>query len=258
MATIMIGSARIDERGKLSDGAAGDQKQTFRTNDTKGEVSMQPFYVHSKGWYILRPKNAALAAKMAERMTAACNNKNIGYDQGNRLGVIIYSINTKTKTECDCSSLTRQVVKEASGKDPGNFTTTNATAVLGATGLFMSKIAYVSQAKTPIYNGDILVTKTKGHIVVVVSGNPRSQTQNSGSSSTSTAEEEYNMKTIKRGSRGKAVRIWQVILGYTGTKIDGVFGSGTEADTKIWQKAHGLDDDGVVGKKSWKAGLESA
>ncbi len=75
MATIMIGSARIDERGKLSGGSVGDQKQTSSTNDTKGEVSMQPFYVHSKGWYILRPKNAALAAKMAERMTAACNTK---------------------------------------------------------------------------------------------------------------------------------------------------------------------------------------
>ena len=183
MATIMIGSARINERGKLSGGVAGDQRQVSSANDTKGEVSMQPFYVHSKGWYILRPKNAALAAKMAERMTAACNNKNIGYDQGNRLGVIIYSINTKTKTECDCSSLTRQVVKEAAGKDPGNFTTANAVAVLGATGLFMNKISYVSQAKTPIYNGDILVTKTKGHIVVVVSGHPRSQTQNSGSGS---------------------------------------------------------------------------
>ena len=256
MATIMIGSARIDERGKLSGGAVGDQKQTSRTNDTKGEVSMQPFYVHSKGWYILRPKNVALAAKMAERMTAACNNKNIGYDQGNRLGVIIYSINTKTKTECDCSSLTRQVVKEASGKDPGNFTTANAAAVLGVTGLFMSKIAYVSQGKTPIYNGDILVTKTKGHIVVVVSGNPRSQTQSSGSSSAS--KEEYNMQTIRKGSKGKAVKIWQVILGHTGSKIDGIFGSGTEADTRTWQKAHGLTADGIVGTKSWKAGLESA
>lgn len=251
---IMIGSARIDERGKLSGGAAGDQKQTSSINDTKGEVSMQPFYVHSKGWYILRPKSAALAAKMAERMTAACNNKNIGYDQGNRLGVIIYGIDTKVKTECDCSSLTRQVVKEASGKDPGNFTTANAVTVLAATGLFMSKIAYVSQAKTPVYNGDILVTKTKGHIVVVVSGNPRSQSSGAGSS----AKGEYNMQTIRKGNKGKAVKIWQVILGYTGTKIDGVFGSGTEGDTKIWQKAHGLDDDGVVGKKSWKAGLESA
>ena len=175
MATIMIGSARIDERGKSSGGAAGDQKQGSSSNDTKGEVSMQPFYVHRKGWYILRPKSATLAANMAERMIAACNNKNIGYDQGNRLGVILYGIDTKTKTECDCSSLCRQIVKEASGKDPGNFTTANAVAVLGATGLFMKKISYVSQAKTPIYNGDILVTKTKWHIAVVVAGHLRSQ-----------------------------------------------------------------------------------
>ena len=215
---------------------------------------MQPFYVHSKGWYILRPKSAALAAKMAERMVTACNNKNIGYDQGNRLGVIIYGIDTKVKTECDCSSLTRQVVKEASGKDPGNFTTANAVAVLGATGLFMNKISYVYQAKTPIYNGDILVTKTKGHIVVVVSGNPRSQSSGAGSS----AKGEYNMQTIRKGSKGKAVKIWQVIIGYTGSKIDGIFGSGTEADTRTWQKVHGLTADGIVGAKSWKAGLESA
>ena len=42
MATIMIGSARINERGKLSGGVAGDQKQVSSANDTKGEVSMQP------------------------------------------------------------------------------------------------------------------------------------------------------------------------------------------------------------------------
>ena len=256
MATIMIGSARIDERGKTSGGAAGDQKQVSSTNDTKGEVSMQPFYVHSKGWYILRPKSAVVAAKMAARMIAACNNKNIGYNQGDRLGVIIHGIDTKVKTSCDCGTLVRQDVKEASGKDPGNFTTANAAAVLGTTGLFMSKISYVSQAKTPVYDGDILVTKTKGHIVVVVSGNPRSQTQSSGSGSS--AKGEYNMQTIRKGSKGKSVKIWQVILGYTGSKIDGVFGSGTEADTIKLQKALGLTADGIVGPKSWKAGLESA
>ena len=65
------------------------------------------------------------------------------------------------------------------------------------------------------------------------------------------------MNTIRRGSNGKAVKIWQVILGYTGSKVDGIFGSGTEADTKTWQKAHGLTADGIVGTKSWKAGLES-
>lgn len=34
---IIIGSARIDERGKASGGKAGDQKQTSGTYDTKGK-----------------------------------------------------------------------------------------------------------------------------------------------------------------------------------------------------------------------------
>lgn len=180
--SIMVGSARIDERGNASGGAAGDQKQTSATNDLTGEVSMQKMYSHSKGWYILRPKSAAHAVKMADLMKAACNNANIGYDQGNRLGVVQHGIMTAVKTECDCSSLVREVVKEATGKDPGNFTTANEAASLEATGLFESKRSYVSQSATPVYDGDVLVTKTKGHTVIVVSGNARKAA--SGSSST--------------------------------------------------------------------------
>ena len=179
--SIMVGSARIDERGNASGGAAGDQKQTSATNDLTGEVSMQKMYSHSKGWYILRPKSAAHAVKMADLMKAACNNANIGYDQGNRLGVVQHGIMTAVKTECDCSSLVREVVKEATGKDPGNFTTANEAASLEATGLFESKRSYVSQSATPVYDGDVLVTNTKGHTVIVVSGNARKAA--SGSSS---------------------------------------------------------------------------
>ena len=179
--SIMVGSARIDERGNASGGAAGDQKQTSAKNDLTGEVSMQKMYSHSKGWYILRPKSAAHAVKMADLMKAACNNANIGYDQGNRLGVVQHGIMTAVKTECDCSSLVREVVKEATGKDPGNFTTANEAASLEATGLFESKRSYVSQSATPVYDGDVLVTKTKGHTVIVVSGNARKAA--SGSSS---------------------------------------------------------------------------
>ena len=180
--SIMVGSARIDERGNASGGAAGDQKQTSATNDLTGEVSMQKMYSHSKGWYILRPKSAAYAAKMADLMKSACNNANIGYDQGNRLGIVQHGIMTAVKTECDCSSLVREVVKEATGKDPGNFTTTNEAAALEATGLFESKRSYTSQSATPVYDGDVLVTKSKGHTVIVVSGNARKAA--SGSSST--------------------------------------------------------------------------
>ena len=131
-------------------------------------------YTHSKGWYIIRPKSVEHAEKIAERMLSACNNPNIGYDQNQRLGVITAGIDTNTPTECDCSSLVRQCVKEATRKDPGNFTTANEANALVNTGLFDKVISYVSQAKTPVYNGDVLVTKTKGHTVIVVSGSPRS------------------------------------------------------------------------------------
>ena len=66
--------------------------------------------------------------------------------------------------------------------------------------------------------------------------------------------EEYNMKTIRNGSKGNAVKVWQIIVGAT---PDGNFGGGTESKTKSWQSNHGLSADGVVGPKSWKAGLES-
>lgn len=162
---IMIGSARIDENGKAVGGRAGD--------NTGKEVSMQAMYTSSKGWFILRPKSIYHAKAMAELMKKACNNDNIGYDQGERLGVVNKGIDTKTPTESDCSSLVREVIKEATGKDVGNFTTANEATVLEKSGLFETRVAYISQAKTPVYDGDVLVTKTKGHTVIVVSGNPR-------------------------------------------------------------------------------------
>lgn len=69
-----------------------------------------------------------------------------------------------------------------------------------------------------------------------------------------TESEDYNMKTIKKGSKGNAVKVWQIIIGVA---ADGIFGSGTESATKIWQSKHGLTADGIVGKMSWKAGLEA-
>lgn len=181
---VIIGSARIDERGKLSGGQASDQKQKSSTNDMIGEVSMQNFYVHSKGWYILRPKDASIAKKMASNMKTACNNKNIGYDQMNRLGVMTYGVNSKVKTETDCSTLVRECVKEASGKDPGNFSTLNEADMLEKSGLFEKRVAYTSGMT--LYTGDVLVTKTKGHTVIVVEGTDRMAKKSNPSKITST------------------------------------------------------------------------
>lgn len=67
-------------------------------------------------------------------------------------------------------------------------------------------------------------------------------------------KEEYNMKTIQKGSTGRAVRVWQIIVGVT---PDGDFGDKTLTATKKFQKEHGLTADGVVGKKTWSEGLTS-
>lgn len=247
---IIIGSARCDENGKYCGGKVGDQ--------TGKEVSTQKFYASSKGWYILRPKSISHANLLANKMLQACNNKNIGYDQSNRLGIIKYGILTSVKTECDCSSLVRQCIKEAIGKDVGNFTTSNEVVVLVNSGLF-DKISYTSS--TTLYSGDILVTKTKGHTVIVVSGNNRS-------SSSSTTVTKTSYQTIKNGSNGDYVVKWQKFLlsqNYktcvtNGTRkmlsVDGVFGDITKSITIRWQNAHGLVGDGVVGKLTWsKAGF---
>ena len=80
------------------------------------------------------------------------------------------------------------------------------------------------------------------------------QPMGQGSDSKKEETEDYSMTTIKRGSKGKAVKVWQIIVGAT---ADGTFGSATESATKNWQASHGLTADGVAGPKTWKAGLES-
>ena len=158
---VIIGSARHDEHGNCySGGKSGDQ--------TGQEVSTQKFYNHSKGWSVLRAKDNKVAEKLAEAMKIACDNKNIGYDQSERYGIIKHGINTKVKTECDCSSLVRACIIYASGKDVGDFNTSNERSVILKSGLFKDVGSY-EQGDT-LYNGDILVTRTKGHTVIVTGG----------------------------------------------------------------------------------------
>jgi len=229
-----IGSARIDERGKASGGKAGDQKQKA-TPDYKGEVSMQNFYVSSKGWYILRAKNPDIAANIALAMTIACNNPNIGYNQARRLDIIKAGTHATSPTSCDCSSLVRQCIRE-SGIEVGNFTTANEAAVLVGTGQF-DKFIYTKGSD--LYLGDILVTKTKGHTVIVTSGATRNTNP-------------VAVPTVKMGTKGDNARLLQHNLNQFGYKLeeDGIFGKLSTAALVRWQYANGLSPDGIYGKKS--------
>lgn len=76
---------------------------------------------------------------------------------------------------------------------------------------------------------------------------------NTASSTAGQKGEEY-MDIIRKGSTGKAVKIWQVIIGVT---PDGIFGSATEFATKTFQRKFNLAADGIVGEKTWRAGFES-
>ena len=171
MSDIIIGSARHDERGKYIGGKPGDQTQTT-SPDFQGEVSLQKFYVHLKGWYILRPKDWKIADGIANSMLLAANNPNLGYSQGCQRKTPD-SLDTKVKIGVDCSKLIRDCIYRASGVDLGNFTTANEVNVLIKSGLFQPAIKFESLTKTPLYDGDVLVTQTKGHTAAVVEGNDR-------------------------------------------------------------------------------------
>lgn len=165
MSNVIIGSARHDEFGKLA-GKAGDQLQSGSGNDFKGEVSMQPYYKHKYGWYVLRFIDVAYRHKMAERKVKACNNPNNGYSQSDRLAVVRDGVESQKPTNGDCGTYVRRCFMEATGIDPGNFTTENEVAALLKTGL----VELVEAKEKDLMIGDILVSKKKGHTAVVVIG----------------------------------------------------------------------------------------
>lgn len=169
---VRIGSAGHDENNKYRGGKAGDQTGT--------EVRIQNWYNASKGWVVLRAKDKNKRSLIADAMSAACANNYIGYDNSQRLSlfntlkaagnITVDAIrNLRTKTECDCSSLVRVCIIAAGLKDPGNFRTANEPSAIMATGDF-AKSTSPKYCASPDYllKGDILVTKTSGHTVVVL------------------------------------------------------------------------------------------
>lgn len=246
---IKIGSARIDENGKISGGTAGDQ--------TGKEVCTQDYYMHSKGWYLYRAKDAAVAERLASAMLDACNNDNIGYDQNERLGIITqikkYGSMAKiaVKTEADCGTLVRGCCIEA-GFDPENFNTASEGAALDKTGMFETRKSVTSS--TELYNGDILVTKTKGHTVIVVSGNPRksssvsqSQTTAASASSNFKVGKNYTLQAnmyVRESANGEKKKFTKLTVnaksnGYADAESYGILKKGTVVTCKAVQDAGG-------------------
>jgi len=162
---VLIGSARIDENGNATCGKAGDQ--------TGKEVAIQEWYLHSKGWRVFRARDTIKRERIADNMVAACNNLHIGYDQDENytLWDIVKELGfdcsrVTTNCETDCARLVRVCCAYA-GIFPRDFYTANEAVYLLETGEFDE---YPLAATNPdlLLRGDILVTKTKGHTVVVL------------------------------------------------------------------------------------------
>ena len=254
---VKVGSARIDENGKAHGGQAGDQ--------TGKEVSTQNWYLHSKGWRVFRAKNPSVAEKIAQCMERACKNSKIGYDQYQRntlykvaepLGFDTAKVTTACET--DCSALVRVCCAFAGVVGlPEGFRTGNMPSNLNKTGAFteLTGSKYQSQS-TYLGRGDILVTKTSGHTVVVLSNGSKYE------GTIRPVEYALGDRVIKYGCEGQDVKLMQEMLlklGYDlgSWGVDGDFGDCTDLALRAFQKDARLDIDGECGPATLVA-LEKA
>lgn len=275
---VRIGHASIDEKGKAKGGAAGDQ--------TGKEVKISNYYVSSKGWVVLRCKDADKRLRIAQAAELACNNPQIGYDQYQR-DTLFNNVKasgwdpskTTKKVETDCSALVRVCIAYAYGKDvAGNIRTVNEPARLVTTGLF-TKLTSDKYCKSSDYllRGDILCTPVSGHTVVVLDDGAKAANDNGeeyaldefvrdiqkaiGAAVDGIAGDETISKTptvsAKKNPKHAVVKPIQkrlYALGYTSVgKADGVAGSKFTKALKQFQKATGCYQDGEAAEwsKTW-------
>ena len=172
---VYVASARIDENGNAYGGKAGDQNGK--------EVSSQLWYEHSKGWVLLRCIDPEKRKKIAKCMRDIVDNPLIGYDQHQReslydaLKDLGFDVNTlKKAVETDCSALVRFCACFA-GIDCPNFRTATQASVMVKTGFF-KKLTAAKYTKSPDYllEGDVLVTASAGHTVVVLNDGAKAAT----------------------------------------------------------------------------------
>ena len=261
---VKIGSARIDERGKTSGGAAGDQ--------TGAEVSTQEWYLHKKGWVVLRPRDPAAAERIASAMEKACANAKIGYDQAQRntlykaaASVGFDPSKVTKKVETDCSALVRVCLAYA-GIGVADFNTSSEKSVLLGSGAFRQLADVYSTRADYLRRGDVLVTKTKGHTVVVLSDGAQAKqvavtkVGYSGAFPTLPARGYYQYgdgtKNLNTSAHHTQIKRVQALTNWiTGAKliIDGHYGVQTELAVKAAQKLIGEKADGKFGRKTLEA-----
>lgn len=165
---VRVGSARIDENGKVMGGQPGDQ--------TGLEVAIEPWYPNPKKYVVARAKRASVRESIASDMEAACANDMIGYNQARSWDLYDKSkpygwdcSKVKVASDVDCSTLVRACVAYALQRDIPWFSTLNEIEKLSETGEFeILRDEKYSQSPDYLLRGDILCTATQGHTLVVL------------------------------------------------------------------------------------------
>ena len=248
MTVVYVGSARIDEHGNAHGGMAGDQ--------TGGEVATQRWYLHKQGWRVFCPVDSEKGKKIAWDMKAACANSHIGYDQYQR--GTLYEVTKEVGFDCskvekdvetDCSALVRVCLAYAD-IHVENFRTYNEPSVLLKSKQFVEMVGdkYTKEA-TYLRTGDVLVTPSSGHTVVVLNDGDKAE-----EIAPAVTEDELDMNLLKLGSKGPEVKTLQRLLNailQVRLEVDGDFGKLTQNVVKIYQDKRKLEVDGVVGNDTW-------
>lgn len=251
---VIVGSARIDEHGKATGGAAGDQ--------TGKECSTQNWYLHAKGWRVFRAIDPVVRAKIAACMKAACANSHIGYDQNQRNTLYAeaekygFDVSKVMKNvETDCSALVRVCCAYAGIMGiTSSFRTVNEPAALLKTGAFVELTGSKYQNQSAyLMAGDILCTKTSGHTVVVLTDGSKAEKD---AIKTYSTPGERELRNGCSGADVKTVQEYLIQLGYNlgSWGADGDFGDATQLAVEAYQRTNGhLEVDGVVGEKTLAA-----
>ena len=211
------------------------------------------------------------------------NDQRHGYSQASRWG------KPDTVSDFDCSSFVISAYK-AAGADVGSATFTgNMRQELLAHGFSDVTSSCNLTTQAGLKPGDILLwhgSGTQGHTALYVGGgkivHARGQSYGSAAPGDQGSEiavtpyyrgkwntvlrygkstasvKRYAVETtlpiIRYGSIGRAVMVWQTIIGVA---ADGEFGENTKAATLAFQKQHNLEADAEVGSLTWAAGLRA-
>ena len=278
----MLVHASIDERGKISGGASGDQNGR--------EVCTRSFY--SKPWNVmLRYKDPAIAAQASEIGVKLANSGLVGYDQNQRNTLytqlkkcdfdVDRYIKSGVKTETDCSAFQYAIyccLIPAMRKDGNAPTTSTMRSFFLKHGFTAYTASKYLTSDSYLQKGDILLKEGKHVVQNITDGKNVSKTSISTESSyTKTqfikdvqsaigagvdgiAGPETLSKTItvskSKNNKHAVVKPLQKYLNQLGFQcgtVDGIAGTKFDTAVKAYQKAHGCVADGEITakKKTW-------